>query len=252
MLNLASVRAMIPWCFAYDMLNYARYLPYYYAHVSQLPTTHPDVHVEFMQGGFSVQLVSNNPFGRIPVDQTIDETVNKDTHTPGGTNGFSLKPGAVSRHYLTAEYRAVYLRPLRDMIGQDSSKLSHPELQGPRIRKYEADVKSPIDLMENNWLNPLSPEESDLVSLSTGTVAPPAVVKDLLRALDVGEEAYQTFKQTRLDDDPPSVKFHDKMTKQRLKTFSTIGTKTARTKGQNVVVKADINLFSQMILVAES
>ena len=74
------------------------------------------------------------------------------------------------------------------------------------------------------------------------------MVNDLLRAL----EAYQTFKQTRLDDDPPSVKFHDKMTKQRLKTFSTIGTKTARTKGQNVVLKADRNLFSQMSLVAES
>ena len=126
----------------------------------------------------------------------------------------------------------MYLRTLRDMIGQGSSKLSHPDLQGPRIRKDEADVKSLIDLMENNWLNPLSPDESDLVSLSTGTVDPPAVVKYLLRALEVGEEAYQTFKQTRLDDDPPSVKFHDKMTKQRLKTFSTIGTKTARTKGQ--------------------
>ena len=104
--------------------------------------------------------------------------------------------------------------------------------------------------MENNWLNPLSPDESDLVSLSTGTMAPPAVAKDLLRALEVGEEAYQTFKQTRLDNDPPSMKFHDKMTKQRLKTFSSIGTKTA--KGQNVVLKADRNLFSQMILVAES
>ena len=52
--------------------------------------------------------------------------------------------------------------------------------------------------MENNLLNRLSSDESDLVSLSTGTVAPPAVVKDLLRALEVGEEAYQTFKWTRL------------------------------------------------------
>ena len=47
--------------------------------------------------------------------------------------------------------------------------------------------------MENNWLNPLSPDESYLISLSTGTVAPSEVVKDLLRALEVGEEAYQTF-----------------------------------------------------------
>ena len=106
--------------------------------------------------------------------------------------------------------------------------------------------------MENNWLNPLSPDESYLISLSTGTVAPSAVVKDIPRALEVGEEAYQTFEGTGLDDDPPSVKFHDKTAKQRLKTSSTISTNTSRTKGQNVVLKANRNLFSQMILVAES
>ena len=133
-LHLTSVLAMIPWCFD---LNYARYLPYYYAQMSQLHTTHPDVYAEFIQGGLSVQLGSNNPFGRIPVDQTIEKTVNKDTQTPVGTKGFSLKPGAVSRHCLTAEHRAVYLRILRDMIGQGTSKLSHPALQGPRIRKMK-------------------------------------------------------------------------------------------------------------------
>ena len=53
--------AMIPWGFAYDRLNYARYLPYYYTQMSQQPTTHPDVHAEFMQGGFSVQFGSTNP-----------------------------------------------------------------------------------------------------------------------------------------------------------------------------------------------
>ena len=60
------------------------------------------------------------------------------------------------------------------------------------------------------------------------------------------------LKRTRLDDDPSSVKFHDTMTKQRLKTFSTISTKTSRMEGQNVVLKADRNLFSQSIMVAES
>ena len=48
------------------------------------------------------------------------------------------------------------------------------------------------------------------------------------------------------------MKFHDTMTKKRLKTFSTISTKTSRMKGQNVVLKADRNLFSQTILVAET
>ena len=90
----------------------------------------------------------------------------------------------MSRYYLVAEYRAVYLRTLSDMIGRCSSKLHHPDRQGPRIRKDEADIKSLLDMMENNWLNT---DASDLVSLSTGSVAPPAMVKDLLRAFEVGE-----------------------------------------------------------------
>ena len=93
----------------------------------------------------------------------------------------------MSRYHLVSEYRAVYLRTLSDMIGRCSSKLHHPDRQGPMIRKDEADIKSLIDMMENNWLNTLSPDESDLVSLSTGSVASSAMVKDLLRAFEVGE-----------------------------------------------------------------
>lgn len=104
-LHLHAVRQMIPWCFAYDKVNYARYLPVYYAQMMNLPTDHPDVHREFMNGHFSVQLGKKNPFGRLPVDQTTEVTVNKDTKTTGGVTKFSLKTGAVNRFYMTAEYR---------------------------------------------------------------------------------------------------------------------------------------------------
>ena len=133
MLHLAAIRQMIPWCFAYDKLNYARFLPYYYAMMSRLPIDYPDVHDHFMQGGFSVQIGKKNPYGRIPVDQTIEETVNKDNQTPGGTKGFSLKCGAVRRYYMTSEYRSMYLRQLRDMIGHQDSDFSHPESSEMRL-----------------------------------------------------------------------------------------------------------------------
>ena len=87
---------MIPWGFAYDKVNYARFMSYYYAIVSRLPIDPPEVNQQVMQGGFSVQFGSQNPFGRIPVDQTIEETVNRDTQTAGGTDGFSMKRAAVS------------------------------------------------------------------------------------------------------------------------------------------------------------
>ena len=43
LLHLASIRAMIPWRFAYDKVNYARYLSHYYATMSRLPIYHTEV-----------------------------------------------------------------------------------------------------------------------------------------------------------------------------------------------------------------
>jgi hypothetical protein len=44
LLHLASIRTMISWCFAYDRLNYASYLPYYHAQMSRLHIDHPEVY----------------------------------------------------------------------------------------------------------------------------------------------------------------------------------------------------------------
>ncbi|KAL9977627.1 hypothetical protein ACROYT_G015055 [Oculina patagonica] len=84
-LHLSSVRQMIPWCFAYDNLNYARYLSAYVSEMSHLEKEHPEISEYFRSGGFSVQVGIQNPFGKIPVDQACEETVNKDTQTAGGT-----------------------------------------------------------------------------------------------------------------------------------------------------------------------
>ena len=124
-LHVACIRYMLPWCFAYDKINYARYLSVYYAEMSRLYETHPDVYVGFKQGWFAVQIGESNTFGRIPVDQTTEETINKDTKTPGGTCYFSLNPGAVRRYYLTSEYRSAYIGMLREMVQVNKSDLQH-------------------------------------------------------------------------------------------------------------------------------
>ena len=66
------------------------------------------------------------------------------------------------------------------MIGLGGSKLAHPDIQRSHIRKDGADVESLVYLMENSWLNPMCHEETELVSLSTGTVASADVAKDLI------------------------------------------------------------------------
>ena len=140
-LHLSCIRSMIHWCFALDKINYARYLPVYYAQMSRLQETSPVLHDHFLNGGFFVQLRNEHPFARIAVDQTTEETVNKDTPTAGVTRGFSLKPGAVPRYYLTAEHRARALRQLRQDISVQGSLITkHTDLEKTRIKRDELDV----------------------------------------------------------------------------------------------------------------
>ena len=114
-LHLSAISKIIPWCFAYDRANYASYLPAYLTKMYSLKDKHPEVYNIFCNGGFSVQLADQNPFGRIPVDQTIEITIKKVTQTAGGTTKFREKSGAVRRFYLTAEYRSGFLVSLRDI-----------------------------------------------------------------------------------------------------------------------------------------
>ena len=96
--------------------------------------------------------------------------MNKDTQTPGGTIRFSLKPEAIKRYYITAEYQSAFLGLLRKMLHSNKSALHHPELQEPHIQKDEESVSAVVSLIQG-WVNPFS-EKQDLVSISTAKAEP--------------------------------------------------------------------------------
>ena len=56
-LHLSSIRNLIPWCFAYDNINYARYLSSYLSEMSHLEDEHADVFTYMKSGGFAVRSV---------------------------------------------------------------------------------------------------------------------------------------------------------------------------------------------------
>ena len=43
-LHMQATEKMLPWMFAYDRLNYARFLTYYWVTMQKLPETHPAIH----------------------------------------------------------------------------------------------------------------------------------------------------------------------------------------------------------------
>ena len=104
-------------------------------------------------------------------------------------------------------------RQLRKVVGRGMSNLSHPYLHMPRITMDEADVQSIVKLLEDDWTNTFDPNESEFVSISTDTLAPPDVARNILDAHKIAMTAYGEFKRDRLEYEIPKAQCHDKITK---------------------------------------
>ena len=81
-LHLNAIHCMIPWCFAYDRHNYARYHSIYYSQMTSLLKDHPFSHEYLQQRGLSVQRSEHNPFEKVPIDQTLLKRLWTRIHKP--------------------------------------------------------------------------------------------------------------------------------------------------------------------------
>ena len=248
-LHLECIREMLPWYFAYDHLNYARYLPVYLLHMIQLPETHPEAQMMLENGDFGVQRTTEHGFAQLPIDQTIEQTLNRSTKTKGGIVGFSLKKNAVQRWLLTAHSRALFVDKCRVMTGKKEDNRLHKETGKSRIKHDEEDVRRVMEVV-SNWTNPFEPSE-ELSSLSSGCVVTETIKSDLLAAKEKGTEALTAFVEDRLLSD--SVGFFDPLPKLRLGTFRDAQKKTTVSKeGSAVILNTDRNLFARLLVIGQS
>ena len=99
---------MLPRVIAYNRNNYARHMSVYWCEMVLLPQTHPYSNALLVDGQFAVQ---RSAFAQVPVDHTIERTMNRDSKTNGGIVGISLNRGAVQSWNLTAHDRWTSCKP---------------------------------------------------------------------------------------------------------------------------------------------
>ena len=110
-LHLSTVRLMMPMFFAYDRVNYARYLPAYWLEMVNLPVTHPSCHNDLsVKGQWTLQRQSVHGFASIACDQAIEQTCNRDSKTKGGWTGITQNRAAVYCWILSQNERAAITR----------------------------------------------------------------------------------------------------------------------------------------------
>ena len=185
-LYLESMRSLLPWTFAYDRYNYARYLTLHFVDMLSLESDHPEVYHEFINGNFTVQISSSNTFGRIEADKTIETTINRDSKTPDGTTGFSVKHGAVQRWTLNSSYRASVRKLIHQLAIYKKSDITHRDLLPSAISRDGKDIQCIIDVISESFINPFSSDQ--LMSITSGIVADATIENDLLHAEETGKK----------------------------------------------------------------
>lgn len=249
-LHLSTVRSFIPWFFAYDHTNYSRYLPAYWLEMQQLSKSHPGVHAAFMDGEFAVQRQRDHGFSGVAADQTIEQTVNRDTKMKGGVVGSTTSKGYFHRWILSQHLRAEIQQECEEMAGKGRIPRKLKELDTPRMKRDNADVQAICDTLQT-MVNPFEETNASLVHLSSGLVATAEVSERMLNAKTLGDTAADTFFKERLQDGSEDI--HNPIRRQKLPSFSTLlknprsGAKHERASA----VQQDRNLFARLLVVSK-
>ena len=73
-----------------------------------------------------------------------------------------------------------------------------------------------------------------------------------MKLYEIGEQSYATFKDDRLEKDPPAKKFHDPMKTKKLKIFANMcKKKVVKLSGKEIILKSDRSLFGRIIVMAQ-
>ena len=120
-----------------DHLNYGKYLPCYCLQLCNLQDTHPGAEVLLSAFGFSVAC-STTPGCWLPIDQTIEQTINRSAKSSGRVIGFSRNVGAYHRWCLTRHERAMFAEATLDHLDRmEETTNAHNSTHTSSVKRSE-------------------------------------------------------------------------------------------------------------------
>ena len=166
----------------------------------------------------------------------------------GGIIGFSSSEGTIKSWELTSHVVAKVKSDMEERVGLKKDVAKVKELQQGRTAFDEEAVKKCYNLLDT-WPSMFMPSEC-LISLSSGINAQESVQRDLLRAEQVEKLQAERFLEEKIKIN--DVGFYKKIKKSKLKTFtSMLATEKVAVKNKAVVIRADRDLFSQLLVIRE-
>ena len=212
MLHLATCEGLLPMIISTDRIKNRKSLPLYLADMHQLEKDDPYIWEDLLSAEYSVQS-SSIPFIAKGNDHS-GEHVNKILKVPGGLVGISSNENARTHFFLSAPFLAAIEEEMKGMCAKPTHQLNDAQTK----RQPEMITNLVVTLAKIRVSFEVK-QESKMYDISTKKIFPPLVIKDVLRAPELGNEMYFKFAEERMSA-TSKLRTIDKVTKVNLKLFS--------------------------------
>ena len=233
--------------FGTNRQNYARWMSKYQLDLMNITITHPGLKEMLLAGLFSIRR-TDNQFSRVPVDLTLEQTINADaasrmTGYTDSTNNYSAR----LRWSATKGARAALIGVMLEIAGMNTTGDDQVHLTQSRIVRDNNDLQKLLKTIDG-FANPFTVESESLVNIQTGKAATSDITMSLLSVEQIGKGKHDTFV-TECINDP--TRFERPIAQNQLRTFADQGAKNPR--ATNPVIKelrCTRDLFGRLDIIA--
>lgn len=180
--------------FMVNQPNYARWCVKYYDNLQSVEETHPGLEEDFKSGCFGIKRTDKS-FSRIPIDLTLEQTINADAAKRlSGIAHFTNSLAARQRWSKSHSIRAALISHVLDVCGLRCLQDITADLQPNRIKIFENQLALFIDILETNC-NPFDPDlnKDELYNIATGKPVSEQIAEFLLNIEESGDALRKQF-----------------------------------------------------------
>ena len=144
--------------------------------------------------GFSVQAQNRYPL-RTAIDQTGEQTLNKDAKSYSGIKNFANNESSILKWTLNRAKQAENTKALLDTAGLGEEQTLHKPLRPSQILKSELSVQSLVRVTGTEYVNPFDSllDILELHHLTSETPTAADIVTDILNLSERGTELATKF-----------------------------------------------------------
>ena len=217
-MNLDALTELVPWFFALDHTNYARWIPVHLRDMAELANKHPYVFQQFSNGHFTVQK-TKRMFSAIPLDEAHEQN-NAYVKGDGGAIGLTDNATELRRWIVAGPEVARVIVEFEDfnMHPRNQEDTRHHEETPNGQNTCARDVRSLVAIIEELG-NPFEEDSHDLLVLDTKEIAVPAVIEAVRNAKQIGLDHFEAFTKECIVDRTKSIE--ETIHRNKLPLFAT-------------------------------